>query len=211
MSGSASGSPVRDGPLSQPGTMEVAHGCMYAGKTTTYIARVKEAEAQGFGIVTAKHVWDDRYGGKSHAAQVCTHDQVMLERPTWTVTRLEDLYPILPHVFRADRRSLLAIDEGQFFPRLYEFVQEVRLKYPQTNILIAGLDMDFLGRPFGDMPKLILDADFDVHLKAKCACGSHEALYSHRLVQSKEVVLIGGAEAYVPRCEKCFRAEIPLV
>jgi thymidine kinase len=177
---------------------------MYAGKTTAYIARVEEAQSRDFGIVTAKHVWDNRYGGGAHAAQICTHDQVMLERPTWTVSRLEDLYTILPHIFKADRRGLLAIDEGQFFPRLYEFVEEVRVKYPSVNIVVAGLDMDFMGRPFGDMPKVIAKSNVDTHLKANCACGSKEAIYSHRLAKSKEVVLIGGSESYVPQCEKCF-------
>lgn len=220
MSYSPSGSPVRmtssptqDSLLARPGATEVVYGCMYAGKTTAYISRVKEAEALGFSVITVKHIWDNRYGGNAHAAQICTHDQVMLDRPTWTVSRLDDLYPILPHMFKPDRRSLLAIDEGQFFPRLYEFVQEIRLKYPQTNILVSGLDMDFMGRPFGDMPKLIADADIDTHLMATCSCGSKAAIYSHRLVKSKEVVLIGGAEAYVPRCEHCFTVEMtnPLV
>lgn len=187
-----------------PGLVEVIHGCMYAGKTTAYIARVREAEHQGFGIITVKHVWDNRYGGNAHAAQICTHDRVMLNRPTWTVTRLEDLHPILPHIFKPGQRGLLAIDEGQFFPNLHEFVRAVHGQYPYVNIVVAGLDMDFMGRPFGDIPELVKTADVNTHLKARCACGSKEAIYSRRLVNSEEVVLIGGSETYAPQCEKCF-------
>lgn len=194
--------------LDTPGTTEVVYGCMYAGKTTMYIDRVREAERKGFSIVTVKHVWDNRFGG-AHAAQICTHDQVHLNRPAWTVSRLEDLHTIFPHVFKPERRGLLIIDEGQFFPGLEEFVSEVRSQYPIVNIVIAGLDMDFLGRPFGDIPKLIATADINTHLKARCACGSSEALYSHRIVQSREVILIGGAEAYVPMCKKCFTKANP--
>lgn len=180
--------------LKNNGRLTAIYGCMFSGKTSSLIAHISSLNLRPSELLVLKPSVDVRSG----SAQIVTHDG----RAHACVVYSEetDLSELITPFTR-----LLVIDEAQFFDKL--FLNEVkRLLGRGIDVVAAGLDKDYRGRPFGLMPRLIEIADEKVHLKAACAACGAEAEFSHRKTANNVLILIGQENHYEPRCEACISA-----
>ena len=181
----------------RPGWVEVISGCMFAGKTEELIRRIKVLEFAKKNIKVFKPRIDNRYSDTfvvSHAGSRV--NRIVIDRAA----------EILDHVDSSV--DVVAIDEVQFLDEDICEVCDILAKEGK-RVMVAGLDMDFRGEPFGMMPKLITEAEFVTKLTAVCnKCGA-PATRTQRLVNGKSasyndpLVLIGASEAYEARCRHC--------
>lgn len=175
----------------QHGWVEVICGSMFSGKTEELIRRLKRAEFANQKILLVKPKVDDRY----HRENVVSHqgrsfDAICVENSA----EILDLWK--------DQR-VVAIDEAQFFD---EKVVEVSTELAKkgVRVILAGLDMDFQGVPFGPMPKILCIAEYVTKVHAICVSCGNLAQFSHRTVAEKEQVLVGAVDHYKPLCRSCF-------
>jgi thymidine kinase len=185
------------------GSVEVVTGSMFSGKTEELIRRVKRALLARQRVQAFKPRIDDRYDAErivSHAAvvdgAVALGSGLTLEAVA--VSTSESLEGRV-----LDDTQVVAIDEAQFFDAgLVEVVQ--RLADRGVRVILAGLDQDYLGRPFHPMPELMAVAEHVTKVHAVCtACGA-AASRSQRLLAESATVLVGGNETYEARCRACF-------
>ena len=178
------------------GWVEVIAGPMFSGKSEELIRRVTRALIAKQPVQVFKPVIDDRYD----ALAVASHMGRTLEaRPVPDVAALEDAL--------REETQVVAVDEAQFFePALVDLVD--RLASRGVRVILAGLDLDFRGEPFGPMPALLARAEVVEKLTAICRCG-RAATRTQRLIAGQPahvdapVVLVGAAESYEPRCRSC--------
>ncbi|MCC5944698.1 MAG: thymidine kinase [Bernardetiaceae bacterium] len=175
----------------QVGWIEVVCGSMFSGKTEELIRRVRRALIAKQEVSIFKPLIDTRYDKE----KVVSHNKNAVR--SIPVNSAKD---ILIHSHKA---QVVAIDEAQFFDKDLPDVCQI-LANQGKRVIVAGLDMDFEGKPFGWTPHLLAIAEFITKVHAICVkCGSI-ASYSYRLTASKERVLLGEKEAYEPRCRQCF-------
>lgn len=180
---------------SKTGWIEVVCGSMFSGKTEELIRRLKRAKIANLKVEIFKPQIDTRY----HETEVVSHDSnSIMSTP---VSSSQNLLLLSNDV------DVVGIDEAQFFD---EGLPEVcdQLAARGIRVIIAGLDMDFLGRPFGPIPALLAKAEYITKVHAICVrCGAL-ANHSYRLVESDSKVLLGEKESYEPRCRECFEKGI---
>lgn len=174
------------------GWIEVIVGSMFSGKSEELIRRLNRARIARQKVLVFKPQIDARYSKQeiaSHSGQ--THDSI----PVTTTAEM------LTHI--SDDTQVVGIDEGQFFD--LEIIDAVNnLASEGKRVIIAGLDQDFMGKPFEPMPQLLSIAEFITKTHAICVkCGS-TANYSQRTVDSDARVEVGAADKYEARCRKCF-------
>jgi len=173
------------------GWIEVITGAMFSGKTEELIRRLKRALIAKQQVEIFKPLLDKRF----HPENVVSHNKNAIK--STAVDFAEDI------LLRAVNFDVIGIDESQFFDkRLVEVCNE--LAQSGKRVIIAGLDMDFSGKPFGPMPDLMACAEYITKLHAICAKCGQTANYSFRKVPSPEKIYIGEKETYEPRCRKCF-------
>lgn len=179
------------------GWIEVISGCMFAGKTEELIRRIKVLEYAKKKIVVFKPMIDNRYS----EMDVVSHAGTSIK--SIAVAHAED---ILDYIDK--ETEVVAIDEVQFFDEAIVDICEM-LADQGKRVMVAGLDMDFRGVPFGVMPRLFTMAEFVTKLTAVCTkCGA-PATRTQRLVNGKAanyhdpIVLVGASEAYEARCRHC--------
>jgi thymidine kinase len=183
------------------GWIELICGCMFSGKSEELIRRVKRAKIARVRYQVFKPVLDDRY----HVTDVYSHDGRFVE--SIAVPDSATLYSeINPDT------ELVAVDEVQFFDKGIIDVSE-KLANRGIRVILAGLDLDFRGEPFGPMPELLTLAEYTTKLHAICTrCGS-PATRTQRLIDGKPahyndpVIMVGSAETYEARCRHCH--ELP--
>ena len=173
------------------GWIEIICGSMFSSKTEELIRRLNRARIARQQVEIFKPALDNRY----HAENVVSHDANSI-RSTPVQTAGEIL-------LWAGNCNVVGIDEAQF---LDEGIVDVANSLADSGrrVIIAGLDMDFQGRPFGCLPALMAIAEFVTKVHAICAVCGNVASYSFRLVPSRERVLLGETEAYQARCRQCF-------
>jgi thymidine kinase len=173
------------------GWMEVICGCMFSGKSEELIRRLKRVQIAGKKTEIFKPMLDSRYD----PLHIVSHDA-----STIRCTPVETAAKILLLTGDVD---VIGIDEAQFFdPTIGEVLDILTLK--GVRVIVAGLDMDYAGKPFGPIPELLAKADFVTKLQAICVqCGS-TANYSYRKTKVEELILLGEKDAYEPRCRSCF-------
>jgi thymidine kinase len=177
------------------GSVEVITGSMFSGKTEELIRRLRRAQFAGLKVVIFKPALDKRYS----ETRVVSHDERSI-----VSTPVDHASAIL---LLAGDTDVVAIDEAQFFD---SSVIEVcnRLADNGTRIIVAGLDMDFMGKPFGPMPGLMAIAEHVYKAHAICMrCGSL-AQYSFRKTDEAQVVLLGEKNLYEPLCRSCYNATL---
>jgi thymidine kinase len=175
----------------QKGSIEVICGSMFSGKTEELLRRLKRAEFAKLKIAVFKPQVDVRYD----EGEVVSHDS-----NTITSNPIQNPTDILNMVTEME---VVAIDEAQFFDNELIAVCN-KLADDGKRVIIAGLDMDFLGKPFGVMPQLLAVAEHVTKVHAICIdCGSI-ANHSFRLTKSKALVELGEKEEYKPLCRNCF-------
>lgn len=178
--------------FSQRGRIEVICGCMFSGKTEELIRRLKRATFARQRVEIFKPAIDVRYS----AEDVVSHDSnAVLSTP---VNTSETILLMTGDV------DVVGIDEAQFFDDNLPYVCN-KLADMGIRVIVAGLDMDYLGKPFGPMPALCSIAEDVTKVHAICMrCGSL-AQYSHRLVAGNKQVLLGEKDEYVPLCRACYQ------
>ncbi|MCL4105904.1 UNVERIFIED_CONTAM: hypothetical protein GTU68_012542 [Idotea baltica] len=167
---------------------------MFSGKTEELIRRLKRAMIANQRTMIFKPAIDTRY----HDTKVVSHQGT--EISSQPVSSSQQI------LLLADGIEVIGIDEAQFFdPGITKVVRT--LARNGARVVIAGLDMDFEGNPFGPIPQLLAEAEFVTKVHAICQkCGAL-ANYSFRLSDSKNQVLLGEKDAYEPRCRNCYNED----
>jgi len=173
------------------GSVEVITGSMFSGKTEELIRRLRRAQFAGLKVEIFKPSLDKRYS----EMRVVSHDEKSI-----VSTPVDNSSSIL---LLTDNIDVVGIDEAQFFDNSIVDVCN-KLADNGIRIIIAGLDMDFMGNPFGPMPALLSIAEYITKVHAICVrCGSL-AQYSFRKSLEEEVVVLGEKDKYEPLCRSCF-------
>lgn len=173
------------------GFIEVICGSMFSGKTEELIRRLKRARIANLRVEIFKPKVDIRYDEQ----QIVSRDaSAILSTP------IENSQTIL--LLAADV-DVVGIDEAQFFDdQLPDVCDQLALR--GIRVIVAGLDMDFSARPFGQMPNLLAKADFITKLHAICVKCGNIANYSYRKTNEDARFLLGEKDVYEPRCRKCY-------
>jgi len=173
------------------GWIEVVCGSMFSGKTEELIRRLNRARIARFNVEIFKPAFDKRY----HKENIVSHDQNAISS-----TPVRTASEILEKAMHCD---IVGIDEAQFFDS--EIVDVCsQLANEGIRVIVAGLDMDFRGVPFGTMPALMAIAEYVTKVHAICVKCGGVASHSHRLDTSQEQMLIGETELYEALCRACF-------
>jgi thymidine kinase len=173
------------------GWIEVICGSMFSGKTEELIRRIKRAQFANQNIKIFKPTTDTRYDN----VMVVSHDANSI--PSVVISKSTDIYNLVDSV------NCIGIDEAQFFDDDLPKVCE-RLAIKGIRVIVAGLDMDFMGRPFGPIPALLSIAEYITKVHAICPhCGAL-ATHSYRLSTEKDTVVLGEKDKYEPRCRICY-------
>ncbi len=177
--------------MDKTGSIEVICGSMFSGKTEELIRRLKRAAIARQKIELFKPSVDVRYSN----TDVVSHDRTALRS-----TPVENSSSILLLAGDAD---VIAVDEAQFFD---EGLTDVcnQLANQGRRVVIAGLDMDYLGHPFGPMPQLLAIADDVYKTRAICVRCGNLANYSYRTATGDKLILLGEMHEYEPLCRKCY-------
>jgi thymidine kinase len=178
-------------PSSRRGYIEVICGSMFSGKTEELIRRLKRARIANQKVEIFKPSVDTRYD----VDRVVSHDSNSI-----ISTPVDNSQNIL---LLAQQVDVVGIDEAQFFDEHIVMVC-LELVKKDIRVIVAGLDMDFRGNPFGPMPNLLAVADFITKLHAICMQCGNIASNSYRKTSEEGQVLLGEKDSYEPRCRKCF-------
>jgi thymidine kinase len=173
------------------GWIEVICGSMFSGKTEELIRRLRRAHIANLRVGIFKPQTDKRY----HPENIVSHDENTIVSIPVTSSKA-----ILEHVSTVD---VIGIDEAQFFDEELPSVCDV-LALQGTRVIVAGLDMDYLGKPFGPMPVMLCKAEYITKLHAICMQCGQIANYSYRKTGNTGQFLIGNTDLYEPRCRICY-------
>ena len=176
----------------QAGWIEVVCGPMFSGKSEELIRRLRRARIARKRVQVFKPSIDDRYseteivshGDQRMPSEVVTDARGILEKLDW-------------------RAQVIGVDESNFFgPELVDIATQ--LADSGKQVIIAGLDTDYLGRPFTPMPELLCIAESITKTLAICMRCGHPAKHTQRLVESSELIVVGATGMYEARCRRCF-------
>lgn len=173
------------------GSIEVIAGSMFSGKTEELIRRLRRAMFAGLKVEIFKPSIDKRYSED----RVVSHDEKSI-----ISTPVENASSIL---LLASSVEVVGIDEAQFFDGSLVEVS-TRLADAGTRVIVAGLDMDFAGNPFGPMPALMAVAEYITKVHAICVRCGNLANYSYRKVKDDKIVMLGEKDIYEPICRSCY-------
>ena len=176
----------------QKGSIEIICGSMFSGKTEELLRRLKRAEFAKLKITVFKPQVDKRYDTQ----KVVSHDENTIQ--AIAVDSAKDILILL-----TNEAQVVAIDEAQFFDSELIAVC-TKLANSGIRVIIAGLDMDFSGNPFGIMPELLAIAEHITKVHAICIDCYAIANYSFRKTDDKNIIQIGEKEEYKPLCRDCF-------
>jgi len=173
------------------GWIEVICGSMFSGKTEELIRRVRRAQIAKMNTIIFKPKIDDRYSTE----HVVSHNQMKLNSKI-----IETADEILALSKNAE---VVAIDEAQFFGNDIVDICKTLAKQ-KKRVIVAGLDTDYRGEPFGPMPLLMCEADYLNKLRAICVVCGNPATYTQRTSKEKQRVVIGETDIYEARCRNCY-------
>jgi len=173
------------------GWIEVVCGSMFSGKTEELIRRLKRAQIANLRVEIYKPTTDTRYD----VNDIVSHNETRI--PSVPVENSQQILLLAQEV------DVVGIDEAQFFDEEMPNVAE-KLALRGIRVIVAGLDMDFLGRPFGPMPAVLAMADYVTKLHAICVVCGDIASFSYRKTVSDATVLLGEMDVYEPRCRTCY-------
>lgn len=173
------------------GWIEVVCGSMFSGKTEELIRRLKRAQIANLQVQIFKPQIDIRYD----KVDIVSHNDTRIKS-----TPIASSQEILQMI---TNEEVVGIDEAQFFDHELSDVVEL-LAQKGIRVICAGLDMDYLRRPFGPMAALLSKADYITKLHAICVVCGDIANYSFRKSLSENTILLGEKESYEPRCRSCY-------
>jgi thymidine kinase len=173
------------------GWIEVICGSMFSGKTEELIRRLKRAQIANQPVAIFKPAIDKRYD----ELHIVSHDAAKV--PSTAVSKAAAILSL------ATDAAVVAIDEAQFFDDSLVATVDA-LTENGKRVIVAGLDMDYLGNPFGPMPSLLAKAEYITKLHAICVQCGDIANFSYRRTQEENQIVLGEKETYEPRCRHCF-------
>ncbi len=173
------------------GWVEVICGSMFSGKTEELIRRLNRAKIAKLKVEIFKPAIDNRYDEEN----VVSHDDNSIHS-----TPVETASNIL---FYSKDFEVVGIDEAQFFDDELPAVCN-KLADAGKRVIVAGLDMDFSGKPFGSIPSLMATAEYVTKVHAICMKCGNLAQYSHRTIKNDKLVVLGEKDSYEPLCRNCF-------
>ncbi|HEV3063025.1 MAG TPA: thymidine kinase [Vicinamibacterales bacterium] len=176
----------------QHGWIEVVTGSMFSGKSEELIRRLRRAQIAKQKVQIFKPVIDNRYGG----GHIVSHSEMRI--PSEDVSTSDELVARV-----RDDTEVVGIDEGQFFDANLPAACNT-LADRGKRVIVAGLDQDYLGRPFEPMPQLLAIAEYITKTLAICVVCGDPANHTQRLVASSDRVLVGASGLYEARCRRCF-------
>lgn len=166
-------------------------GSMFSGKTEELIRRLKRARIANLKVEIFKPAADLRYD----AQKIVSHDtNAILSTPVDQAQKI---------LLLAQDVDVVGIDEAQFFDEELPNVCD-ELAFRGIRVIVAGLDMDFQGKPFGPVPFLLAKADYITKLHAICVKCGHIANYSYRKIPAEDQIMLGEKDVYEPRCRVCY-------
>ncbi len=173
------------------GWIEVIAGSMFSGKSEELIRRLRRAQIAKQAVAIFKPLVDKRYSD----GDIVTHNQQRI--PSQPVESPEQILEL------AAAAQVIGIDEAQFFPE--DIVSIVKqLAQAGKRIVVAGLDKDYRGLPFGPLPLLMAEAEYVTKTLAICMRCGEPAAFTQRLTRDEEQILIGETDIYEARCRNCF-------
>jgi len=180
------------------GWIEVICGSMFSGKTEELIRRLKRAQFAKQKVEIFKPSVDTRY----HEVKVVSHTGIEIH--STPVASSSNIF-----LLAADT-EVVGIDEAQFFDDELPNVCK-QLADRGVRVIVAGLDMDFQGKPFGPMPQLLASAEYVTKVHAICVDCGQLAYVSHRTVANENLVLLGETDNYKPLCRQCYNTSNPQI
>jgi thymidine kinase len=184
-------------PHQRKGWIEVICGSMFSGKTEELIRRLNRAKIAHQKVEIFKPAIDNRY----HETDVVSHNENSI--PSTPVNSSLNI------LLMVNNATVVGIDEAQFFDDELLYVCE-KLAAKGIRVIVAGLDMDYTGKPFGPMPNLMSVAEYVTKLHAICVRCGDLANYSYRITTNNNQVLLGEKDSYEARCRSCFNEGIQL-
>ncbi len=181
----------KNNPVNRLGWIEVICGSMFSGKTEELIRRLKRAKIARQKVEIFKPEIDKRYDD----INVVSHDEnAILSTPVQSASQI---------LLLTNDVNVVGIDEAQFFDNELPAVCN-QLASSGIRVIVAGLDMDYLGKPFGPMPALIAIAEDVTKVHAVCMSCGDLAQFTHRIVKDDHLVMLGEMESYEPLCRRCY-------
>ncbi len=175
----------------ESGWIEVICGGMFSGKTEELIRRLRRAQIAKLKVAIFKPRLDTRYSND----HIVSHNQLKLQ--SHVVDTAKDILPM------GKTADVIGIDEAQFFDS--GIVDTCKaLADLHKRVIVAGLDTDYKGQPFGPMPELMCEADFLDKLQAICVVCGNPASYTQRITKDTGQILVGESDFYEARCRKCY-------
>jgi thymidine kinase len=178
-------------PAEGKGWIEVITGSMFSGKTEELIRRINRARIAGLKIEVFKPKIDTRYS----ASDIVSHNESSLK-----AVAVESSERIL---LLCGDANVVGIDEVQFFDHDLPRVCQV-LANKGVRVIVAGLDMDYKGIPFGPVPHLLAIAEYVTKVHAICMKCGQLAQFSHRLSPDEQLIVLGEKSSYEPLCRRCY-------
>lgn len=179
------------------GWIEVVCGPMFSGKSEELMRRLRRAKIARKRVQVFKPALDDRYS----ADEIVSHGEQRMKSEV--VSSAKEILEKLDW-----RTQVLGVDESNFFgPELVEVAAQ--LADTGKQVILAGLDTDYLGRPFPPMPELLCVAESITKMLAICMRCGNPAKHTQRLVESADLIVVGAAGAYEARCRRCFEPGAP--
>ena len=179
-------------PADRPGSIEVITGSMFSGKSEELIRRVRRAQIARQRVQLFKPRIDARYAHD----EIVSHSEMRI--PSRNVSSSAELLNVID-----DDTEVVGIDEGQFFDAELPAVCNT-LANRGKRVIVAGLDQDYLGKPFEPMPQLLAIAEYITKTLAICMVCGDPANHTQRLVVSSDRLLLGAQGTYEARCRRCF-------
>ncbi|MFC1566190.1 thymidine kinase [Candidatus Neomarinimicrobiota bacterium] len=173
------------------GWIEVICGSMFSGKTEELMRRIRRAQIAKMDTIIFKPKVDNRYS----SGHIVSHNQIKLNSEI-----VETSDEILT---RSQQAAVIAIDEAQFFDDDIVEICKI-LANQKKRVIVAGLDTDYRGEPFGPMPYLMCEADYVDKLRAICVKCGNPATYTQRTSKDSQRVVIGETDIYEARCRNCY-------
>jgi thymidine kinase len=174
------------------GWIEVIVGCMFSGKSEELIRRLRRAQIAKQRVQIFKPTIDTRFS----AQDIVSHSEMRIESQPVATSRM-----LLDRV--APDTEVIGVDEGQFFDLELPMICNT-LADRGKRVIVAGLDQDYLGKPFEPMPQLLAIAEYITKTHAICMVCGNPANHTQRLVASGDRVLLGAQGLYEARCRACF-------
>lgn len=177
------------------GWIEVIAGSMFSGKTEELIRRLKRAKIAKQNVKIFKPAIDTRYSEN----KVVSHDANSID--SIVVNNSEEILNYTKNI------EVVGIDEVQFFDKKITKICK-KLANNGIRVIVAGLDMDFQGKPFGAIPQIMATAEYVTKVHAICMKCGNIAQFSHRLSESENLVELGEKNEYEPLCRHCYNKEM---